>query len=317
LLDLTHVAPDPVDAPSDVQPSPGVTLESDEKPSSRLIDETVDQEQSSPAKTKVIQPPHALAVRVVFAAQAPATFPRPTVVSLFAETPLPLPVNDPEALLAATPPPVMELQGATQQKVVVAAHPSVFGHFQDALTAFEQANPDVSITLELDAFTAMRAEPLLASGRVDIVYYYALGERERFESRYVWSESLSIFIGTAHPLAQLDSVTLENLIGVRPLLLGSRNGLRPILDNAMLRGGIDLWQPAMETDNLISIMTAVRDGAGYFIAFGPMARDFGKMEGIKRLPFVDPLPPIEVRQAVREDVRDDPVVASLAEYLFR
>jgi hypothetical protein len=41
------------------------------------------------------------------------------------------------------------------------------------------------------------------------------------------------------------------------------------------------------------------------------------MPGIRRLPLVDPLPPVEVRQAVREDVRNDPVVSSLAEYLFR
>jgi DNA-binding transcriptional LysR family regulator len=80
---------------------------------------------------------------------------------------------------------------------------------------------------------------------------------------------------------------------------------------------MDLWEPALETDNLFDIMKAVRNGAGYFAAFGPLARDFGKMEGIRRLPFVDFLPPVEVRQAVRADAREDPVVASLAEYLFR
>lgn len=318
-LELTEIAPDPVEEA--VEPAlsqrPRIAFGFDEKPASRPVDEPVAQERAEQPVKKVVRLPHALAARVVFAAQAPATFPQPTVVSLFAERPLPVPANDPEPFQPTAPPPVLELQGVAQQQVVVAAHPSVFGHFQEALTAFEQANPDVSITLELDAFTAMRAEPLLAAGRVDIVYYYAMGERERFESRYVWSESLSIFIGADHPLAQQDSVTVEDLIRVRPLLLGSRNGLRPILDNAMRRGGIDLWQPAMETDNLFDIMTAVREGAGYFAAFGPLARDFGKMDGIKRLPFVDPLPPIEVRQVVREEMRDDPVVASLAEYLFR
>ncbi|PZU56607.1 MAG: hypothetical protein DI547_16140 [Sphingobium sp.] len=215
------------------------------------------------------------------------------------------------------PPPVIDLSAAQQQQVILAAHPAVFAHFKDALSAFEQANPDVSITLELDAFTAMRAEPLLATGKVDIVYYYALGERERFESRYVWSERLSIFIGADHPLARREAVTVDDLRQARPILLGSRNGMRPVLDNALQRAGIDLWHPAMETDNLFNIMTAVRDGVGFFAAFGSMARDFGKMDGIRRLPFVDHLPNIEVRQAVREGMRDDPIVSALAEYLFR
>lgn len=259
-----------------------------------------------------------LAVRLAFAAPAPATAKLPTVVTLFAADPdLPVPANDPEAPLPAEPPPVIALDQSTRQQVTLAAHPSVFGHFQEALAAFEQANPDVAINLELNAFTAARAEPMLASGEVDILYYYAMGERERFESRYVWSESLSIFIGADHPLASRDSVTINDLIDVRPILLGSRNGLRPVLDNAMRRSGVDLWQPALETDDLMEIMAAVRMGLGYFAAFGPLARDFGRMEGIRRLPIVDPLPPVEVRQAVREEIRDDPVVASLAEYLFR
>lgn len=320
-LELTDIAPEPI-APEPIAPAEPLveTVETSEP----------DADQDPPAQdgheaAEVAHPPaqpiplpivNTLAVRVVFAAPAPATVPPPTVISLFAAVPLPVPANDPEPAPQIAPAPVIELKHA-QQQVTVAAHPSVFGHFQEALTAFEQANPDVAIALELDAFTAMRAEPLLASGEVDIVYYYAMGERERFESRYVWSESLSIFIGADHRLARLDAITVEDLVGVRPVLLGSRNPLRPILDNAMIRGGVDLWHPALETDNLYDIMTAVRDGKGYFAAFGPLARDFGKMPGIRRLPLVDPLPPVEVRQAVREDVRNDPVVSSLAEYLFR
>jgi DNA-binding transcriptional LysR family regulator len=321
-LELTDIAPEPADASAEtvdvlleepVQQESGQAEEA-AAPAEEPRDISPDIDDSD--KVTPLPIVNTLAVRVVFAAPAPATVPPPTVISLFAAVPLPVPANDPEPAPPIAPAPVVELKHA-QQQVTLAAHPSVFGHFQEALTAFEQANPDVAIALELDAFTAMRAEPLLASGEVDIVYYYAMGERERFESRYVWSESLSIFIGADHPLARQEAITVEDLVGVRPVLLGSRNPLRPILDNAMIRGGVDLWHPALETDNLYDIMTAVRDGAGYFAAFGPLARDFGKMPGIRRLPLVDPLPPVEVRQAVREDVRDDPVISSLAEYLFR
>lgn len=315
-LELTELAPEPVEALADVievAEAAELTAELPAPAEEPVEDESATQDAEKIAPLPIV---NTLAVRVVFAAPAPATVPPPTVISLFAAVPLPVPANDPEPAPPLAPAPVIELKHA-QQQVTLAAHPSVFGHFQEALTAFEQANPDVAIALELDAFTAMRAEPLLASGEVDIVYYYAMGERERFESRYVWSESLSIFIGADHPLARQEAISVEDLVGVRPVLLGSRNPLRPILDNAMIRGGVDLWHPALETDNLYDIMTAVRDGAGYFAAFGPLARDFGKMPGIRRLPLMDPLPPVEVRQAVREDVRNDPVISSLAEYLFR
>lgn len=323
-LELTEIAPESI-APAEPQHESAPKAPPEAVDISEPVADQDPPAHERPEETEVIRPTaqpiplpivNTLAVRVVFAAPAPATVPPPTVISLFAAVPLPVPANDPEPVPKISPAPVIELKHA-QQQVTVAAHPSVFGHFQEALTAFEQANPDVAIALELDAFTAMRAEPLLASGEVDIVYYYAMGERERFESRYVWSESLSIFIGADHRLARLDAITVEDLVGVRPVLLGSRNPLRPILDNAMIRGGVDLWHPALETDNLYDIMSAVRDGKGYFAAFGPLARDFGKMPGIRRLPLVDPLPPVEVRQAVREDVRNDPVVSSLAEYLFR
>jgi len=205
----------------------------------------------------------------------------------------------------------------TRQKVVVAAHPSIFGHFRDALAAFEQANPDVAISLDLNALTASRAEPMLAKGEADIVYYYAMSDLDRLESRYVWSESVSLFIGADHPLAQREEVSGDDLMAVRAILLGPRNGLRPILDNALRRGGVDLWHPVLESDDINEIVEAVRDNKGFFGAFGPLARDFGKTAGVRRIPFIDPLPPIEVRQAVRPEMADDAIVATLAEYLFR
>jgi DNA-binding transcriptional LysR family regulator len=89
------------------------------------------------------------------------------------------------------------------------------------------------------------------------------------------------------------------------------------LERLLGKAGLYTSRPLMESDDMIQLLNAVRGGLGYFAAFGPLARDFGKMDGIRRLPFVDPLPPIEIRQAVREDVEDDPVISSLAEYLFR
>lgn len=206
---------------------------------------------------------------------------------------------------------------APSETITIAAHPSIFSHFQDALAAFEQTNSDIAITLDFDTHTAAQSIRQLATGRADIAYFYALGSPDGWPTRYAWSEQLSLYIGSDHPLADQDVVLQPELRDIAPAMLLPGNSLRPLIDAALADAGIGQSEPVLETDNLYDIMTAVRQGSGYFAAFGSMARDFARMSGIKRLPLGFPLPAIEVRQAVRADVSDDSVTATLSEYLFR
>jgi DNA-binding transcriptional LysR family regulator len=204
-----------------------------------------------------------------------------------------------------------------RETITIAAHPAVFGHFQDALSAFEQTNGDVAITLDLDTHTAAQAIPRLAAGDVDIAYFYALGEPADWPSRYAWSEQLSLYIGSEHPLAAHEGVTREDLTGVPAVALAPGNALRPLIEHALDAGDLDGGAAVLETDNLYEIVVAVRQGLGYFAAFGPLARDFSRMSGVKRLPLIFPLPSIDVRQGIRAAVQEDDIVGALSEYLFR
>lgn len=203
------------------------------------------------------------------------------------------------------------------ETITIAAHPAVFSHFQDALSAFEQTNGDVAITLDLDVHSAAQAISSLAAGRADIAYFYALDAPEGWPSRYAWSEQVSLYIGEAHPLASLETVMQEDLEHAAPVALSPSNALRPLIDEALANAGIAAMVPVVETDNIVDIMASVRDGAGYFAAFGSAARDFGRMRGVRRLPLGFPIPSIEVRQAIRDAVQDDSAVGALSEYLFR
>lgn len=232
---------------------------------------------------------------------------------------------EPEALVtppAPEPVPVrlVDLDPEPQddrQQVTIAAPAPVFSHFQDALTAFEETSNDVVITLDLGVQLAEEAGRAMMRGSADITYFYALAEPTAFPSRYAWSEQLSLYLGSDHPLAGLDLVHLSDLANVDAVGLDPRSGLRRIVEQALEKAGLPQRAPALESDNLFDIMTAVREGAGYFAAFGPLARDFGRMPGIKRVPLATSLPQIEVRQAVRAAMADDPVVSTLAEYLCR
>lgn len=204
-----------------------------------------------------------------------------------------------------------------RQQVTIAAPAPVFSHFQDALTAFEQSSGDVVIALDLSVQIAADAGRAMALGAADITYFYALGAPETFASRYVWSEQLIVYLGGDHDLAARDVVHLSDLAALAPVTMEPRSGVRAIVEQALAKAGLPPRAPALESDNLFDIMTAVRECAGYFAGFGPLARDFGRMPGIRRVPLAVPLPTIEVRQAVRAAMADDPMVSALAEYLCR
>lgn len=203
------------------------------------------------------------------------------------------------------------------QTIVLASHPAIFTHFQEALIAFEQASPDIGITLRLETIDETEVSRLFDEGLADIAYYYTLGEGQQFASRYAWSERISLFASKDHPLARKDSVVANDLASLRYVALASGNSTRTLAERALANAGLAVGVPEVETDNLYQIMQYVESNSAYFAAFGPMARDFGRMSGIRRLAYAQGLPQIEVRQAVRPDRSDDAAILALSEFLFR
>ena len=230
----------------------------------------------------------------------------------------PPPSPAPELLLDAEAqlPPLPAVPLAPNRAIILATPAPVFGHFQDALTAFEAANDDIAITLDLSVQSAVDAARAIESLRADIAYFYALEEPAGLPSRYGWSEQVNLYAGTDHPLARAGSVSRGDLTITPQLAVDPRNGLRPIIDAALARGNARLGPVMLETDNMFDIITALREGAGCFAAFGPMARDLGRMSGIRRLALDVPLPAIEVRQTVNERSLSRPGVQALADFLF-
>ena len=152
-----------------------------------------------------------------------------------------------------------------------------------SIAAFEAANEDIAITLDLHVQSVTDAAAALREGRAEIAYFYALEEPAGFASRYGWSEPLSLYAGAAHPLAQADSVSREDLAVTPMLALERRNPMRHIIEDALARWRVQLGAPALESDDMFAVMTALRAGKGIFAAFGALARDLGRMDGIERL----------------------------------
>ncbi|MFZ2996665.1 LysR family transcriptional regulator [Sphingobium sp.] len=223
--------------------------------------------------------------------------------------PAPVPVADPAPTIEVPVPP-------RRRTITLAAPAPVFGHVQDALATFESVNDDIAIALDLHVLTATDAADALRDGRADIAYFYALEEPADPPSRYGWSEAINIYAGADHPLARESSVSRAQL-GLAPVLTMERgNAMRAIVEQAMARVHAPTGPVVLESDNMFAILTALREGQGVFAAFGPLARDLGRMAGIKRIALDLPLPSIEVRQAISPRATETPGVEALADFLF-
>ena len=225
--------------------------------------------------------------------------------------------DDPDSWSSKADEPDVQIPVQEQrQSIILAAPAPVFGRFQEALAAFEAANEDVAITLDLTIHLAEDAATALREERVDIAYFYALGETADLPSRYGWSEQINLYVGNDHPLAPKDSVSAQDLATLPMLMMERSNPLRRIIDGALAREGIRIGDPVLETDNMFDIMTILREGAGCFAAFGPLARDLGRLGGIRRLALERSLPVVEVRQATGTRAANGSAATALADYLF-
>ena len=203
------------------------------------------------------------------------------------------------------------------QIITLASHPAIFSHFQEALLAFEDASPDIGIELMLESIDEDQAARLFLEGKADIAYYYALAETHHFPSRYAWSERISLFVGADHPLAREEALGAREISTLPCVALGKNNLSRALTESALEASGLVMPPPELETDDLYRIMNMLKNTDACFAAFGPMARDFGKMGGIARLAYASGLPQIQVRQAIRPALAEDPAIMALAEFLFR
>jgi DNA-binding transcriptional LysR family regulator len=215
---------------------------------------------------------------------------------------------------AASTPPVSPVSVETSP-IMIGTHPSIFARFQDRLAAFEDAFPERPVSIDFSCYLVDQVALALADGQVDMAYFYALGEPRAFPSDYLWSERWSLFIAREHPLAGRDVIGRDDAMLMPLLTLAPGNRLRPLVDACLSAAGLGGLRIAAESDDYGLLTELARDGEGILPLFGPTAARIGATPGLRRLPYVDPIPAVEVRRAVHPRLADDPVVGALSDTL--
>jgi molybdate transport repressor ModE-like protein len=214
-----------------------------------------------------------------------------------------LPVEAPDAHWAP--------HGHSDQPITIGIHPSILTRFQAKIAAFEDAFPHRPVTIDFNCFVADRVALALSEDRVTMAYFYALGATRVFPSDYLWSERWSLYVGRDHRLATLEFVGRDDIAVESLLTFAAANRLRPLVDACLSGAGLGAMPVALETDDYGQLAERAREGAGVLPLFGAAAARIGASVGLKRLPFVDPIPAIEVRRVVHPNAADDDEVQAL------
>jgi molybdate transport repressor ModE-like protein len=199
----------------------------------------------------------------------------------------------------------------SDQPITIGIHPSILGRFQSKVAAFEDAFPHRPVTIDYNCFVADRVALALSEDRVTMAYFYTLGPTRVFPSDYLWSERWSLYVGRDHPLAALEFVGRDDIAAQSLLTFSAANRLRPLVDACLSGGGLGAMPVVVETDDYGQLAERAREGAGVLPLFGAAAARIGASAGLKRLPFVDPIPAIEVRRVVHPNAVDDDEVQAL------
>ncbi|MBO9580295.1 MAG: LysR family transcriptional regulator [Sphingobium sp.] len=199
----------------------------------------------------------------------------------------------------------------SDRPITIGIHPSILARFQAKVAAFEDAFPHRPVTIDYNCFVADRVALALSEDRVTMAYFYALGATRIFPSDYLWSERWSLYVGCDHPLAALEFVSRDDIAEYALLTFAAANRLRPLVDACLSGGGLGAMPVALESDDYGRLTENAREGAGILPLFGAAAARIGASSGLRRLPFVDPIPAIEVRRVVHPAAADDDEVQAL------
>jgi molybdate transport repressor ModE-like protein len=221
------------------------------------------------------------------------------------------PEATPDIVLEPPEPIAAPLPRRSDRPITIGIHPSILSRFQSKLAAFEEAFPHRPVSVDVNCFVADRVALALSEDRITMAYFYALGATRVFPSDYLWSERWSLYVGRDHRLASLEFVGRDD-IAIEPLLtFSAANRLRPLVDACLSGGGLGAMPVALESDDYGQLAERAREGGGVLPLFGAAAARIGASAGLRRLPFVDPIPAIEVRRVVHSGAADDDEVQAL------
>jgi DNA-binding transcriptional LysR family regulator len=215
-----------------------------------------------------------------------------------------------EDLLAAFD---QESRPGRQRRIRIGAHGFIGINLSKRIAEFLSANANVDVQLERRSFADVVSG--LAQSEIEIGYFLARGPVPEMESFVAWEEPIGFFTGASHPLAARPSVDPTDLCGAPFCYLPMRTHLRGEIDGILRSLQISGCPAAITTDDHILIVEKLTAGDSFACIFSDWMAPYVENGSLAKLHFPQPVPPIQIRYAVRGVYREDRTVRALLDTL--
>ncbi|MFW0789409.1 LysR family transcriptional regulator [Gordonia sp. CPCC 205333] len=203
-------------------------------------------------------------------------------------------------------------------RIRLAANMSFANRAMAAIAVMRDAHPDAEVDFIIRDFAARVAS--VRSGDVDIALIRGslpdseAGGRTRLAVRRLWSEDLVVVVSEKHPLADGNSVDLQQLSRY-PLLLPSlaqQRLLRSVIDDAFVAAGLQVRWGAPIAPDRTAVAELVNHPDAWTVLYAGETTP-----GVRALPMSPGMLQVEVNGVERADEPTSPLLTELVEVLVR
>ncbi|NMO02780.1 LysR family transcriptional regulator [Gordonia sp. TBRC 11910] len=205
-----------------------------------------------------------------------------------------------------------------RRRIRLAANMSFANRAMAAIAVMRDAHPDVEVDFIIRDFAARLAS--VRSGDVDIALIRGslpeseAGGRTRLTVRHLWSEDLVVGVSERHPLADVESVDLQQL-SPYPLLMppqAQQRLLRSVIADAFDAGAVAVqWGPPIAADRTVLAELVNHPDAWTVLYAGETT------PGVRALSMAPGLMQIDVNAVERADEPERALVRELVEVLVQ
>jgi DNA-binding transcriptional LysR family regulator len=200
-------------------------------------------------------------------------------------------------------------RGLRRRRIRVGTHGFIALGLAKRLNRFQLNHPEVEIELEARSFDEVRSG--LLQNEIEIGFFLARGPVAELDSLLGWELPVDFFVGKGHPLAERRVVTAADLSGQPYVYLPARTHLRGEIDAILRDLNITDCPVAILTDDYTLALERLRTGDCFGSVFSEPVQPNVDRGEIVRLPFEVPIPPVQVRYAVRSPFQRDNTIADL------
>jgi DNA-binding transcriptional LysR family regulator len=178
------------------------------------------------------------------------------------------------------------------------------GHLARRIAAYLGEDRTFELVLRQSYFEEMSGA--FGRGESDVVYFYSCGPVAEFESSFCWSEPLSICAREDHPLHGQGPVGLDEVARYPFIAPPGWSHFRRSVDGVLRQFGMGSYPVLMEMSNARLAREAVISGLAISAVITRYLDEELSRFGVKAVPLRTPPLSLEVRRAVRRELRFDP-----------